>query len=140
MKKNFFKYAVMLFMAFVGVMAVSSCSKDDGDESDLIGTWVLEEDDDEYITFINNNTAYYYEYKAGRTNPLSDVEKATYSYNGKTLKISFTEHGVTYTEEASVKVSGSTMTMIADGETAHAKKVKAPVTTEELEIAWQKRK
>lgn len=131
MKKNFFKYAVMLFVAFVGMVAATSCSKDSEESAELVGTWQIVDDENQYITFANSNTVFYYKFKS----EIRSVAKSSYSYNGSTLKVTNGFDGESM--EVAASVSGNTLTMSAEGHTMKAHKVESPATVEQLEKAWQ---
>lgn len=133
MKKNFFKFAMMMFVALVGVASMSSCKGDDDVESSIEGTWRMVEDDDEYATFLSNGTCYVYEYKAA-IKKIDDCDKGTYSVDGNKVTIITTEDFM----QVEVSIDGNNCVVTAMGKSLKFTKVAQPATTQQLEEAFQK--
>lgn len=107
-----FTFFTTCFIAIM-CMGLTSCSKDDDEESDNIaikGAWYSEEEE-MGIVFDGKGSGYYYY-------PVDDDSEFTYKLNGN--KLTITEKGDTYS--VTIRVNGNTLKITEDGETATFKK------------------
>lgn len=113
--KKLFNYFLMLTVALVGVVSLSSCGGDDGDEpvvtaNKIEGKWKLQgSTDDSYaIMVFNKDGSGYRETETGTSN-----FKYTYSYDTAsdtgTLKYWFLDSSTVYSR--TIAITGTTMMM-----------------------------
>lgn len=88
-KKIYYQFGLLTIV--MGLFVLSGCSKDDDDDSGIVGTWYGSREgvEDAYIyTFKSDNT---YTMLADEYPGISDLLKGTYSISGNVLTISSQE-------------------------------------------------
>lgn len=115
-----------LLFAFlcIGSLTLTSCSSNDDDDGNndasLIGTWISNEVDDEYIvslsiTFNTNNTFSLVssEVMTGETPTEDDIftNSGTYSTSGNSITVTFIEDGITISSTSTFEINGNKLTI-----------------------------
>ncbi len=143
MKK--FRYLIICFAALLTGLYFVSCGSDDdndGDNSDLVGTWVfLDGDsysgyDEEFVMFCSDGVMYAFD--LCKTHG-AHVEKMTYAYD-KDNKMLYVKEG-SYTMSLSIiSLSKSSVTLKnGSGEIETYNKATSPLTRSQLEKYYEER-
>lgn len=149
MKKYRYLFLILLTAIVSGLYLVSCGSDSDGDgeggddgnpTSQIVGTWVQVDDDEDYIMYCADGIGYYF----GESSSEFDVEKFEYIYDAKSRKIIYiSDDGDTWADEVQAVSNTKLILECSSGSDLYTevyKKTTTSYTASQLEKLYQKLK